>query len=188
MKKVIERIVESPGAPNENDLWLNGKTLKKFQNGEWVAISGGDGSDGSDESGSASSLSDMTDVDISSPSDGDTLVYNATTHKWENGSSGGGCSCLPPTLVEGTTDDIDGEIVFSPNVGMPSFAEARAYMLDGGQVYMIVNTGEETWVNVAVTTTSDYITGWDYIWFNPDSEGGDDDSEGGDNEDEPISQ
>ena len=40
MKKVIERIVESSGAPNENDLWLNGATLKKFQNGEWVAISG----------------------------------------------------------------------------------------------------------------------------------------------------
>ena len=40
-------------------------------------------------SGSASSLSDMTDVDILSPSDGDTLVYNATTGKWENGSGSG---------------------------------------------------------------------------------------------------
>ena len=52
MKKVIERIVESPGAPNENDLWLNGTTLKKFQNGEWVAISGG-GSGSGDSSSSA---------------------------------------------------------------------------------------------------------------------------------------
>lgn len=44
MKKVIERIIESEGAPNENDLWLNGTTLKKFQNGEWTVISGGGGS------------------------------------------------------------------------------------------------------------------------------------------------
>ena len=46
MKKVIERIVESSGAPNENDLWLNGTTLKRFQNGEWVAISGGNSGGG----------------------------------------------------------------------------------------------------------------------------------------------
>lgn len=48
MKKVIERIVESPGAPNENDLWLNGTTLKKFQNGQWVTISGGNSGGGGD--------------------------------------------------------------------------------------------------------------------------------------------
>lgn len=48
MKKVIERIVESPGAPNENDLWLNGTTLKKFENGEWIDISGKANSDSDD--------------------------------------------------------------------------------------------------------------------------------------------
>jgi len=46
MKKIIERIVESPGAPNENDLWLNGTTLKKFENGEWKVISGSESSGG----------------------------------------------------------------------------------------------------------------------------------------------
>lgn len=40
MKKIIERIVESDGASNENDLWLNGATLKKFQNGEWIPVGG----------------------------------------------------------------------------------------------------------------------------------------------------
>lgn len=48
MKKVIERIVEGIGAPGENDLWLNGTTLKKFQNGAWVAISGGNSGGGGD--------------------------------------------------------------------------------------------------------------------------------------------
>ena len=51
MKKVIERIVDSSGAPNENDLWLNGTTLKKFQNGEWIAISGGNSGGGDSDSG-----------------------------------------------------------------------------------------------------------------------------------------
>jgi len=47
------RVIESPGSPSENDLWLNGTTLRKFHNGEWVEISGGGG--GGDDSGSGSS-------------------------------------------------------------------------------------------------------------------------------------
>lgn len=39
--------------------------------------------------GGSSTLSGLTDVDISNPSDGQTLVYNATSGKWENGESGG---------------------------------------------------------------------------------------------------
>ena len=48
MKTDVKRIVESAGSPNENDLWLNGTTLKKFQNGEWVDIAGG-GSSGDED-------------------------------------------------------------------------------------------------------------------------------------------
>lgn len=33
----------------------------------------------------ASTLAGLTDVDISNPTDGQTLVYNATSEKWENG-------------------------------------------------------------------------------------------------------
>lgn len=39
--------------------------------------------------GGSSTLSGLTDVDISNPSDGQTLVYNATSGKWENGAGGG---------------------------------------------------------------------------------------------------
>ena len=42
--------------------------------------------------GGSSTLSGLTDVDISNPTDGQTLVYNATSGKWENGSGGGGSS------------------------------------------------------------------------------------------------
>lgn len=40
--------------------------------------------------GGSSTLSGLTDVDISNPTNGQTLVYNATSGKWENGASGGG--------------------------------------------------------------------------------------------------
>ena len=163
MKKVIERIVESPGAPNENDLWLNGTTLKKFQNGEWVAISGGGGG------GSASGLSDMTDVDISSPSDGDTLVYNATTGKWENGS-GGGCSCLPPMIVAGTFASNNNE--FIPNEGAPTFEEAQNQMFRGGLVYFLATyDGEPFGAMLAIESNPDFIEaiydGVSYYWSKP---------------------
>lgn len=40
--------------------------------------------------GGSSTLSGLTDVDISNPSNGQTLVYNSTSGKWENGAGGGG--------------------------------------------------------------------------------------------------
>ena len=40
--------------------------------------------------GGSSTLSGLTDVDLTNPSDGQTLVYNAASGKWENGAGGGG--------------------------------------------------------------------------------------------------
>lgn len=50
-----------------------------------IARNGGGGGGGG---GGSSSLSGLTDVDISNPTDGQTLVYNATSGKWENGAGG----------------------------------------------------------------------------------------------------
>ena len=133
MKKVLAQVTKQPGSPAENELWIDDSketpVVKVFDRGEWKKVAGG-----GDGSGLASSLSDMTDVDISSPSDGDTLVYNATTHKWENGS-GSGCQCLPPMIVEGA---ITGD--FSPNFiplnGQPTYAQAKAQIESGGLVWL----------------------------------------------------
>lgn len=48
MTKIIERVVKSPGVPNENDLWLKKKadgslSLNVHDNGEWKEIAGGGG-------------------------------------------------------------------------------------------------------------------------------------------------
>lgn len=47
--------------------------------------------------GGSSTLSGLTDVDISNPTDGQTLVYNSTSGKWENGGG--------PLLVNASWDD-----------------------------------------------------------------------------------
>lgn len=39
--------------------------------------------------GGSTTLAGLTDVDISNPSNGQTLVYNSTSGKWENGAGGG---------------------------------------------------------------------------------------------------
>lgn len=50
MKKIIERIVKSPGSPGTNDLWLtNNNELKVYDNEEWKTIAGG--SDSGDDGG-----------------------------------------------------------------------------------------------------------------------------------------
>lgn len=58
------------------------------------AIAKGGGGGGG---GGSSTLSGLTDVDISNPTDGQTLVYNGASGKWENGAGGG-------VLVVGVND------------------------------------------------------------------------------------
>ena len=51
MKKVIERIVKSPGSPDTNDMWLDDNlNLKVYDKEEWKSIAGGSSS-GSGEGG-----------------------------------------------------------------------------------------------------------------------------------------
>lgn len=52
----------------------------------------------------SSTLSGLTDVDISNPTDGQTLVYNAESGKWENGAGAGGSGTL---VVHQVTDGED---------------------------------------------------------------------------------
>lgn len=74
----------------------------------WNQGSGGGGGGGS------STLSGLTDVDISNPSNGQTLVYNATSGKWENGAGGGGGALVVRGVTVGekvTLDHTYAEIV-----------------------------------------------------------------------------
>lgn len=63
--------------------------------GTWATPSGG--------GGGSSTLAGLTDVNISSPTNGQALVYDATNQEWVNGTvSGGGGSGLTATILSNT--------------------------------------------------------------------------------------
>lgn len=76
MKKVIERIVKSPGSPDTNDMWLDGKlNLKVHDNGEWKTISGG-GDSGSGDEGESYVLPVASDTTLGGVKIGGGLSIN----------------------------------------------------------------------------------------------------------------
>ena len=68
-------------------------------------------------------IANLTDVDISNPQAGEVLKYNSTSHKWENGTGGGGggtaahdvsysntTSGLTATNVQDAIDEVEGRV------------------------------------------------------------------------------
>ena len=60
-----------------------GTTKYLREDGTWAVPSGGGG-------GGASALADLEDVNITEPTDGQLLTYNATAEVWENADKEGG--------------------------------------------------------------------------------------------------
>ena len=68
-------------------------------------------------------LANMTDVEITNPTAGEVLKYNSTSHKWENGTGGGGggtsaqdvsydntSSGMTATNVQDAIDEVEGRV------------------------------------------------------------------------------
>lgn len=77
--------------------------------GTWLEIptSGGGGS---------STLSGLTDVDITTPTDGELLGYNAVSQKWENVSGGGGITIHEMTYTGTGTNSHDITFTQKPQI------------------------------------------------------------------------
>ena len=86
---------DSASTPNEikpNDTQstiTNIKAMFGFWTNQYISALGQNSSGGG---GGASALAGLTDVALSSPTNGQALVYNATSGKWENQTIGGGGS------------------------------------------------------------------------------------------------
>lgn len=91
--------------------------------------------------GGSSTLSGLTDVDISNPADGQVLVYNAESGKWENGAGGGGGGGGVLVVNVLATRTSDGETVTFDK----TFAELKS-AYEGGAV-MLCHVGTEDNVN-----------------------------------------
>lgn len=75
-------------------------------------------------------LANMSDVDISSPTNNQVLKYNSTSHKWENGTGGGGASALDDltdvTITTPTSGDgllYDGSKWVNGGVATPTYVK-----------------------------------------------------------------
>lgn len=119
---------------------------------DYIARNGGGGGGGS------STLSGLTDVDISNPTDGQTLVYNATAQKWENRIMGlvvrdieaDGHVTLDKTYAEIAAaapfvckqEDNNGTASYEWLWRIGPGSEPYAYMLDIGDTY-VANSGND---------------------------------------------
>lgn len=74
----------APSTPQNGDMWFNstdGVTYMYYVDGDssqWIEVGG--------VNGQAPELNELSDVTITSPSDGDILVYNGISGKWETSS------------------------------------------------------------------------------------------------------
>lgn len=120
--------VKPLGTPLNGRKFTEMDTSKEYrfdaENQQWLQQYGGGG-------GGSSSLSGLTDVDISNPTDGQMLVYNATSGKWENGAGGGGASAY---FVDCSyaLDELSSPVLTSSK----TTAEIRAAMESGALVYI----------------------------------------------------
>ena len=74
--------------PNDTDSTItNIKAMFGFWTEQYLSALGQNSGGGG---GGASALADLTDVALSSPTNGQALVYNGTSGKWENQTIGGG--------------------------------------------------------------------------------------------------
>ena len=118
-------------------------------------------------------LANMTDVEITNPTAGEVLKYNSTSHKWENGTGGGGggtsaqdvsydntTSGLTATNVQ---DAID-EVVSDTNTALAG----KASLEQGGQW-----SAEQTVSSGTTVTFTDktYSDDWAYSCWTDDGTG-----------------
>ena len=119
--------------PNDTESTItNIKAMFGFWTEQYVSALGQNSGGGS---GGATALTDLVDVAISSPTNGQALVYNATSGKWENQNIGGGSGTLSsigltmPTgfLVNPSTLTADGSftVSFATGYALPTTSDVN---------------------------------------------------------------
>lgn len=101
----------------------------------WVLVPAGD---------NQYALSLLTDVDLTNPQDGQTLKYNATSGKWENGTSSASYITLSSTLPAGSTT-----ITFTDS----AIVDNKAYFV-GTSVFGVMPTNVEVTLNTHTLTAT----------------------------------
>jgi len=109
-----------------------------------------------DEIAGASSLQGLSDVNISSPTNGQALVYDATSSKWVNGAGGGGSSASGVYIG---TCDTEGNVAQKEVV----VSADQNFVLEKGTTICVkfTNTNSASNVTISVNNGTAYP-----IWYN----------------------
>ena len=99
---------------------------------------------GSDSLSFVNLVEDLEDVDVSSVSDGDTLIYNAQNQTWEAGSAGGGGGgSLVVTLTPGT----------GVTVNFATMTQSQSVILSSNKTYAEIKAVDDVIFKVVDTST-----------------------------------
>ena len=120
--------------------------------------------------GGSTTLAGLTDVDISEPTNGQTLVYNAESGKWENGTGGDAALMTLGTIsadsVTMTYDEVMNQwngVIFS-DISVPEstlFAGRNMSLKINGELCSLALLNQETGTYVDEAETTDVYLGYD---------------------------
>lgn len=135
----------------------------------------------------SSTLSGLTDVDISNPTDGQTLVYNAESGKWENGAGGGGvlvCHIVmsdeTPTLDKTYREIVNADMAILKVIDEEEGLSGLLYLSGFQNLPGDAKSGAKsdakatgwsgilTFVDVASTVENGVLSQYDYVVDDPD--------------------
>ena len=146
-------IYYNKSAVSTGTLWAGGEadrdTLFMYDGTNWVWIA-------HDVDLNTDNLVDLTDTNISSPSNGQALVYNGTTQKWENGSGG----ILPHLIIitetgESSVKAVKGQIEIIATETSTGHYECDVPEFGTWTIHAVLN-GDDATVNLVVDTVKVY--------------------------------
>ena len=173
--------------PNDTESTItNIKAMFGFWTNQYISALGKNSSGGG---GGSSTLADLLDVQLSSPTDGQVLKYNASLNKWVNANESGGGGGGGVTSITAGTGLTGGTITTSGTIALSSTTQASiangvtAYnwgnhanagyatqMWVGQQGYLtssaISDMATKTWVGQQGFITSVSGTFWGKSWSN----------------------
>ena len=134
------------------------------------------GNGGGGGTGGATALTDLVDVAVSSPTNGQALVYNSTTGKWVNQTiSGGGTDMATvwSNLAAATNEQINASHLTNALSGYATSSDLTGYLpLSGGtmqvgtnayQTTKGINFGTSSHIGATASTLGLYCTGGIYL-------------------------
>ena len=159
-------------SPNNTTATINNiEAMFGFWTEQYLSALGNGGGGGT---GGATALTDLVDVALSNPTNGQALVYNATTGKWTNQTIGGGADMATvwQALAAGTNEQINASHLSNALSGYAQTTDLNGYLpLTAGsshsltgRLYLYGGPSSSTEYGITIITNRDVATsgGWSF--------------------------